>query len=53
MVWIMRFYHTEAQYRAGIVVFQLERKGPREAVISEASNLAKVRGDYMFEVIPG
>ncbi len=53
MVWIMRFYHTEAQYRAGIVVFQLERRGAREAVINEARNLAKARGDYMYEVIAG
>jgi len=45
MAWIMRFYHTETQYRAGIVFFQLERKGPREAVISKASNLAKARGN--------
>lgn len=52
MKWIMRFYNTEAQYRAGIVVFQLERRGPREAVIVEASQIAKGHGYYTFEVIP-
>ena len=49
--WIINFYHTEAMYKAGIVSFSQKRTGPREAVYNEAKNLAKARGDFMFEVV--
>ena len=50
MHWRINFYHTESQYRAGLVTFSLERSGSREAVAMEARNLARSRGDYTFEV---
>ena len=50
MRWIVNFYHTESQYRAGLVSFSIERSGSREAVVMEARNLARARGDYTFEV---
>lgn len=49
--WIINFYHTESMYKAGIVSFSQKRTGSRESVYMEAKNLAKARGDYMFEVI--
>ena len=50
--WIINFYHTEAMYKAGIASFSQKRTGSREAVYNEAKNLAKARGDFMFEVVP-
>ena len=52
MKWIIKFYHTESMYRAGIVSFKHTRTGSREAVVMEAKNLAKARGDFMYEVVP-
>ncbi len=52
MKWIINFYRTETQYRAGIVSFKLERSGSREAIINEARNLAKASGYYTYEIIP-
>ena len=50
--WIINFYHTESMYKAGIISFSQKRTGSREAVYNEAKNLASVRNDYMFEIIP-
>jgi len=50
MKWIIKFYHTESMYKAGIVSFTQTRTGSREAVYMEAKNLAKARGDYTFEI---
>ena len=50
MKYIIKFYHTESMYKAGILSFSLERSGSREAVYIEAKNLAKARGDYTFEI---
>ena len=52
MKWIIKFYHTESMYKAGIVSFTQTRMGSREAVYNEAKNLAKARGDYTFEIVP-
>jgi len=52
MRWKINFYHTESMYRAGIVSFSLTRTGSREAVVNEAKNLARGRGDYTYEVVP-
>ncbi len=50
MRWIIKFYHTESMYKAGIVSFTQTRTGSREEVYMEAKNLAKARGDYTFEI---
>ena len=52
MKWVINFYHTESMYRAGIISFSLTRMGSREAVYTEAMHLAKVRGDFMYEIVP-
>ena len=51
MKWVINFYHTESMYRAGIISFSLTRMGSREAVYTEAKHLAKVRGDFMYEIV--
>ena len=50
MEWIIKFYHTESMYRAGIISFTLIRSGSRESVLMEAEKLAEARGDYKFEI---
>lgn len=51
MEWTVNFYHTESQFRTGNPTMSFKRTGSREAVINEAKNLAKARGDYTYEVI--
>ena len=52
MKWIIKFYQTEAMFKAGIVSFTQTRDCSREVVYMEAKNLAKARGYYTFEIVP-
>ena len=49
--YVIRYYHTETQYRCGLVCFSETVTGTREKVVMQAQNKIRAGGYKFYDII--